>query len=178
MYFSFSSSFSFVSVYIQCSAVQALIISFFTTKTFKLFNHLVTTFSFHFTASKETDLGAFILFDLKHTRMNFWGFYSGGSRIYRRRRSQPHKGGANSQYGYVSKNVYVKTKGLGLLGGAHRVRPLESANVLDFLFGLFLPVIRNAIKWSYLFGLSKERPILGDHPQVHIHEIRRILWIS
>ena len=26
-----------------------------------------------------------------------------------------------------------------------------------------------------LFGLSKERPILGDHPKAHIHEIR---WIS
>ena len=23
-------------------------------------------------------------------------------------------------------------------------------------------------------GLSKERPILGDHPKAHIHEIRRI----
>ena len=28
-------------------------------------------------------------------------------------------------------------------------------------------------KW--LFGLSKERPILGDHAKAHIHEIR---WIS
>ena len=25
-----------------------------------------------------------------------------------------------------------------------------------------------------LFDLSKERPILGDHPKAHIHEIRRI----
>ena len=25
-----------------------------------------------------------------------------------------------------------------------------------------------------IFGLSKERPILGDHPKAHIHEIRRI----
>ena len=25
-----------------------------------------------------------------------------------------------------------------------------------------------------MFGLSKERPILGDHPKAHIHEIRRI----
>ena len=25
-----------------------------------------------------------------------------------------------------------------------------------------------------LIGLSKERPILGDHPKAHIHEIRRI----
>ena len=25
-----------------------------------------------------------------------------------------------------------------------------------------------------LFGLSKERHILGDHPKAHIHEIRRI----
>ena len=25
-----------------------------------------------------------------------------------------------------------------------------------------------------LFGLSKERPILGDHPKAHIHEIRPI----
>ena len=26
------------------------------------------------------------------------------------------------------------------------------------------------------FGLSKERPILGDHPKTHILEIRRISW--
>ena len=26
-----------------------------------------------------------------------------------------------------------------------------------------------------IFGPSKERPILGDHPKAHIHEIR---WIS
>ena len=26
-----------------------------------------------------------------------------------------------------------------------------------------------------MFGLSKERPILGDHPKAHIHEIWRIL---
>ena len=26
----------------------------------------------------------------------------------------------------------------------------------------------------YLFGLSKERPILNHHPKAHIHEIRRI----
>ena len=25
-----------------------------------------------------------------------------------------------------------------------------------------------------MFGLSKERPILGDHPKAHIHEIRQI----
>ena len=29
-----------------------------------------------------------------------------------------------------------------------------------------------------LVGLSKERPILGDHPKAHIHEIRRISWNS
>ena len=32
-----------------------------------------------------------------------------------------------------------------------------------------LPLIYKGI-----FGLSKERPILGDHPKAHIHEIRRI----
>ena len=44
-----------------------------------------------------------------------------------------------------------------------------------------LPLFRNdKIPWykvsryNYLFGLSKERPILGDHPKAHIHEIRRI----
>ena len=26
----------------------------------------------------------------------------------------------------------------------------------------------------FIIGLSKERPILGDHPKAHIHEIRRI----
>ena len=26
----------------------------------------------------------------------------------------------------------------------------------------------------FFFGLSKERPILGDHAKAHIHEIRRI----
>ena len=30
-------------------------------------------------------------------------------------------------------------------------------------------------KLGFLFGLSKERPILGDHPKAHIHEI---WWIS
>ena len=27
--------------------------------------------------------------------------------------------------------------------------------------------------FCYMFGLSKERPILDDHPKAHIHEIRR-----
>ena len=27
---------------------------------------------------------------------------------------------------------------------------------------------------TYLVGLSKERPILGDHAKAHIHEIQRI----
>ena len=30
------------------------------------------------------------------------------------------------------------------------------------------------MKKQRLIGLSKERPILGDHPKAHIHEIRRI----
>ena len=27
---------------------------------------------------------------------------------------------------------------------------------------------------AFVFGLSKERPILDHHPKAHIHEIRRI----
>ena len=30
------------------------------------------------------------------------------------------------------------------------------------------------IKYRFLFGLSKERPILDHHPKAYIHEIRRI----
>ena len=31
------------------------------------------------------------------------------------------------------------------------------------------PILSNAV-----IGLSEERPILGDHPKAHIHEIQRI----
>ena len=36
-------------------------------------------------------------------------------------------------------------------------------------------VISQSQIYFIIFGLSKERPILGDHPKAHIHEIR---WIS
>ena len=50
-------------------------------------------------------------------------YYSGGSRISHR--STDLVGGANSRGGYVSKNLYVKTKESGPLGGARRRRPLD-----------------------------------------------------
>ena len=31
------------------------------------------------------------------------------------------------------------------------------------------------VLWTFI-GLSKERPILGDHPKAHIHEIWQISW--
>ena len=47
-------------------------------------------------------------------------------------------------------------------------RPVQSlAPVLD------LP-LRRVGHLKQLIGLSKETPILGDHPKAHIHEIRRI----
>ena len=39
----------------------------------------------------------------------------------------PAGGGTNTQHGYVSYNLYVKTKESGPLGG-HRVHPLGSAS--------------------------------------------------
>ena len=44
---------------------------------------------------------------------------------------QPH-GGANSWGGYISKNLYVKTKELGPLGGRAPAAPPGSANVLGW----------------------------------------------
>ena len=45
--------------------------------------------------------------------------YSGGSRISRRGGVDLVGGGVDSQGGYVLLNLYVKTKELGPLGGAH-----------------------------------------------------------
>ena len=63
---------------------------------------------------------------------------SGGSRISRRRGEDlvwgggggggGGEGGAKSQGSYISKNLYVKTKESGPLGGARRQRPHGSAN--------------------------------------------------
>ena len=52
------------------------------------------------------------------------GFPVGGRR--------PRRGGANSWGGYISKNLYVKTKESGPMGGARQRRPPESATAYDF----------------------------------------------
>ena len=70
-------------------------------------------------------------------------------------------GGANSQGGYVLKNVYVKTKESAHLGGAGGApaAPLWSANVLDY-------VSRSSEK----VGFQKEKP-----KRYHTgHKIRRL----
>ena len=51
--------------------------------------------------------------------------YSGGSRISHWGVRRPRRGGANSRGGYVSKNLYVKTKESGPWGGVRRRRPLD-----------------------------------------------------
>ena len=48
---------------------------------------------------------------------------SRGSRISHRGGHRPRRGGANSRGGYVSKNLYVKTKESGPVGGAPTAPP-------------------------------------------------------
>ena len=53
------------------------------------------------------------------------GFPVGGSR--------PRRGGTNSRGGYVSKNLYVKTKEAGPLGGPSQWRPLDPPMIIVIL---------------------------------------------
>ena len=54
----------------------------------------------------------------------------------------------------------------------------EAVSIRCFIQTTHLPSFSQSMslmKNSNVFGLSKERPILGDHPKTHIHEI---WWIS
>ena len=52
--------------------------------------------------------------------------------------------------------------------------PLDCLRHLQSRGSKFACVVCRVIIFRLIFGLSKERPILGDHPKAHIHEIRLI----
>ena len=81
---------------------------------------------------------------------------------------QPRRGGANSQGGYVSKNLYVKMKESGPLGGCTPVAPPGSANASIKNYFLFLQA--QAFSGNICRSLVCHDPkgdkcyILGDTP--------------
>ena len=66
--------------------------------------------------------------------------FSGGSRISRGGGHPPRRGSANSQGGYVSKNLYVKMKESGPLGGAPAAPPGSANGLVWFQFVQYFSV--------------------------------------
>ena len=65
---------------------------------------------------------------------------------------------------------------LGVLGDNVKIQKMYNLHQIINKYMNKVPIFSYFLCKIPIFGLSKERPILGDHPKVHIHEIRRISY--